>query len=224
MRRRPGLFVGLVTGVLASGAAWAQPPSPLPAPRAEEPHHLVVPLVENGDLKARTRPYEVVSGDPDKPGAAFVIRIFNLDNQVVPPHWHPEDEHIVVVKGTWLVGGGDRFDRAALREVAVGDYVFVPKKMSHFALSKGETVIQVHGIGPFKINFTDPWLRLSRPADSARFKFKGGARVRSSRGEGFVREGFSSEKNAVTQYIIEKDDGRAFWEFEAELEARPAVQ
>jgi quercetin dioxygenase-like cupin family protein len=214
-----------VISVSAGGAARGEPPSPVPPPdRAADAHHRLVPLFENGDLKARTRPYEVVSGDPDKAGAPFVIRIFNLDNQVVPPHWHPEDEHIVVVKGTWLVGGGDRFDRGALRELAVGDYVFVPKKMSHFALSKGETVIQVHGIGPFKINFTDPWLRLSRPADAPRFKFKAGARVRAARGEGFVREGFSSEKNAVTQYIVEKDDGGAFWEFEAELEARPAVQ
>jgi quercetin dioxygenase-like cupin family protein len=135
--------LGLVPSVCAGGAVWAgqAPPAP-PRDRNAEPHHRVIPLFENGTLKARTRPFEVVSGDPDKPGEPFVIRIFNLDNQVVPPHWHPEDEHIVVVKGTWLVGGGETFDRSALREVAVGDYVFVPKRMAHFALSKGETVIQ----------------------------------------------------------------------------------
>ena len=188
------------------------------APPAAAPHHQVVPLAADGALKTRGAPYEVVSGDPRTPGAPFVIRIYNYDNQVVAPHWHPTDEHVVVLKGSWLVGGGDVFERSALRELKTGDYVFFPKEMRHFALSKGDTVIQVHGVGPFKINFVDTWLFLSRPSDSARFGFKAGDRVRSrSRGEGHVREGVFSEKNAVKQYVIERDDGTAFWEFEDEL-------
>jgi hypothetical protein len=61
-----------------------------------KPHHTVIPLTtcNRGG---------VVSGDPNKPGAAFVIRIAHQANQVIVPHFHPEDEHIVVVKerGTW---------------------------------------------------------------------------------------------------------------------------
>ena len=48
----------------------------------------------------------VVSGDPDKPGAPFVIRILNPDGAKVPPHWHPTDEHITVLTGTFIVGMG----------------------------------------------------------------------------------------------------------------------
>jgi hypothetical protein len=33
----------------------------------------------------------------------------------------------------------------------VGDYAFVPKEMRHFGWSKTETVVQIHGIGPFKV-------------------------------------------------------------------------
>jgi hypothetical protein len=55
-----------------------------------------------------------VSGNPDKPGAQYVIRIPNDANQIVLPHWHPEDENIVVVKGAWYMGMGDKFDRSAL--------------------------------------------------------------------------------------------------------------
>jgi hypothetical protein len=32
----------------------------------------------------------------------------------------------------------------------------MPKAMRHFAIAKGETIIQVHGIGPFAINYVNP--------------------------------------------------------------------
>src|SRR5262249_30757975 len=94
--------------------------------------HLIVPL-EKDVLGGITR----VSGDPDTPGAPFVIRIANVDGEIVAPHWHPEDEHIVVIQGTWFLGTGDRFSRSDLQEMPVGTYALVPKKMNHFAMSQG---------------------------------------------------------------------------------------
>ena len=32
----------------------------------------------------------------------------------------------------------------------------MPKTMRHFAWAKGETIIQVHGIGPFEITYVNP--------------------------------------------------------------------
>jgi hypothetical protein len=32
----------------------------------------------------------------------------------------------------------------------------MPKEMRHFALCKGETIVQVHGAGPFKVNWVNP--------------------------------------------------------------------
>ena len=32
----------------------------------------------------------------------------------------------------------------------------MPKGMHHFAGAKGETIIQVHGMGPFEINYINP--------------------------------------------------------------------
>jgi hypothetical protein len=31
----------------------------------------------------------------------------------------------------------------------------MPKGMRHFAAAKGETIIQVHGIGPFEIHYVN---------------------------------------------------------------------
>jgi hypothetical protein len=194
-----------------------------------QPHHLVVPLTSKGL-------WGVVSGDPTKPGAQFVIRMYNDAGFIVLPHWHPEDEHITVVKGTWYLGSGDSFDRSAMRELNVGDYALVPKQMAHFAWSKTETIILIHGIGPFRQINTDAQQSLSGwtidlqkglirdPRSATYFKFKLNDRVRSDRGEGIIAYGQHSEKNKVTQYTVQKDDGGRFFETEDHLTALPQPQ
>ena len=98
----------------------------------------------------------VVSGDPDKAGAPFVMRMRYQGVVRVPPHWHPTDEHITVISGTFMVGMGEQFDESSATELAAGGYAFVPTKMAHYAWSKGDTLVQVHGIGPFAINYVNP--------------------------------------------------------------------
>jgi len=37
-----------------------------------------------------------------------------------------------------------------------GAYHFLPGKMHHAAETKGETILQLHGTGPFDIHYLDP--------------------------------------------------------------------
>lgn len=37
-----------------------------------------------------------------------------------------------------------------------GAYIFMPKEARHFAWVKDETVVQIHGVGPFKTIWVDP--------------------------------------------------------------------
>ncbi len=97
-----------------------------------------------------------VSGDFNAEGAPFVLRIRCADGIKVPAHWHPTDENVTVLKGTFLVGMGETFDETKLGTMNVGNFTFIPKEMRHFALNKGETIIQVHGLGPFKVNWVNP--------------------------------------------------------------------
>lgn len=55
-----------------------------------------------------------------------------------------------------MVGTGEVFDSSKLTPMEAGNFIFMPKAMRHFALCKGETVLQVHGIGPFKIIWLKP--------------------------------------------------------------------
>ena len=56
-----------------------------------------------------------------------------LDRVFIPSprgaHIHPIDEHITVVKGTWSLGIGRRFNQSALELMETGTYGMAPKNM-----------------------------------------------------------------------------------------------
>lgn len=97
-----------------------------------------------------------VFGDPGAEGAEFIIRIRCADGTKIPAHWHPTDEHLTVLKGSFLVGMGEKFDETKLQTLNLGDFILIPKEMRHFARAKGEHLAQIHGIGPFKVNWINP--------------------------------------------------------------------
>jgi hypothetical protein len=96
----------------------------------------------------------VLSGDPTKEGL-FVIRIKVPDGFKIPPHWHPSDENVTVIQGTMLIGVGEKYDAEKLQPMPAGSFMRMPKTMRHFGLAKGELIVQVHGIGPFAINYVN---------------------------------------------------------------------
>ncbi len=97
----------------------------------------------------------VLSGDPSKP-EPYTLRLKMSDGARVAPHWHPEDENVTVLQGTFLAGMGDKFDASAFHEFPVGSFVLMPKQMHHFASARGENILQLHGTGPFVINYVNP--------------------------------------------------------------------
>jgi protein-disulfide isomerase-like protein with CxxC motif len=50
----------------------------------------------------------------------------------------------------------DKFDKAATTGLIAGTYSMMPKEMRHFVWAEGETIIQLHGIGPFKTFYVNP--------------------------------------------------------------------
>lgn len=117
-------------------------------------------IVHFGDLKwtpiIKGCDIAVVEGNPDAEGQPFVIRIRCADGAKVPAHWHPTDEYLTVLKGAFLVGRGDNLDESKLQTMNVGNFLLMPKEMRHFAVNRGETIVQVHGMGPFKVNWVNP--------------------------------------------------------------------
>jgi quercetin dioxygenase-like cupin family protein len=97
----------------------------------------------------------VVYGDPSKDGA-YTLRLKMPDGYVIPAHFHPNPENLTVLAGTFMLGHGATPDNASLKDHVPGDYLFIPAKSPHFGRVSGETVVQLHGMGPFAITLAQP--------------------------------------------------------------------
>jgi hypothetical protein len=171
-----------------------------------------------------TQDVEILYGDPEKAGEPFVMRIRELPGTIIPPHKHPVDEHITVVQGTIYFGVGEKFDRAAMKEINIGGYAFIPKGSTMFGYIPDGAIVQVHGTGPFHIHWRagtrwlDKYKTLDDPDAASVFKFKKGERVSAKRGTGRIRQGYYSGE--ILQYEIEGEDGALFMANEEELRRR----
>jgi quercetin dioxygenase-like cupin family protein len=155
MRSRPVLMSAVALFGLAAAVPAADAKSVSPAP----PEAIFINAAE---LKWGEAPPDlpkgaqiaVLLGDPAKKGP-YTMRFKMPDGYKIPPHWHTLDEQLTVLSGTFLLHMGDKMDSPA-HELKLGAYHFLPGKMHHAAEAKGETVLQIHGMGPFDIHYLNP--------------------------------------------------------------------
>jgi len=97
----------------------------------------------------------VLFGDPSK-SAPYVIRAKLPDGYNGPRRTGTTtDENVTVIKGTFMIGKGEKFDAEHSETLPAGSFMRMPKEMRHFAWAKGEVIIQVHGVGPFEVNYVN---------------------------------------------------------------------
>ncbi|MGZ9057939.1 MAG: cupin domain-containing protein [Burkholderiaceae bacterium] len=77
-------------------------------------------------------------------------------NYQLPAHWHPGIEHVTVISGTFNMGMGDKLDRAKTKALTAGGIAIMQPKITHFAWTKDETIVQVHGMGPWGVTYVNP--------------------------------------------------------------------
>jgi hypothetical protein len=119
--------------VLPSDLKWGPAPSVGPS---------VQMAVIEGDLK---------SSEP------FIFRLKLPANFKVAVHTHPVVERVTVISGTFHLGIGDKFDAAKAKAYPVGGVAVMPPGMAMFAYTGAEeTVIQIHGSGPWGIKYLNP--------------------------------------------------------------------
>ena len=54
------------------------------------------------------------------------------------------------------MGMGDKLDQSKARPYAAGSFLTMPAKSNHYAITKGETVVEVAGLGPFALTYANP--------------------------------------------------------------------
>lgn len=97
----------------------------------------------------------VVSGNPMASGE-FVLRLDMPAGYRIAPHYHPTDEHLRVLRGTFLVGMGDHMNLRKTKRLTQGDTITAPATMHHYAAARGHTMIEVSGTGPFQLTYVNP--------------------------------------------------------------------
>lgn len=107
------------------------------------------PVFEKGAL------FTVIAGNPGEAGP-YVVRLKVPAGYRINPHWHPADENVTVISGTLAIGMGETFDKATMTELPAGGFVLLPAEMRHFAMAKTAAIVQVHGMGPFKLTYVNP--------------------------------------------------------------------
>jgi hypothetical protein len=96
----------------------------------------------------------VVQGNPFGAGP-YVVRMKMPDGYKIMPHFHPTTENVTVISGTFHLGTGDTFDDSKGAEMPAGSFGYVGPNMHHYAWATGETIVQVHGQGPFKLTYVN---------------------------------------------------------------------
>jgi quercetin dioxygenase-like cupin family protein len=150
MTHRPELRHYAIAAIVAfaSPLTWAQ-----------SSHHV---LVEPDKLNWAAVPslpkgaqIAVIEG-PMSEAVPFTVRLKFPANYRIPPHWHPAVERVTVLSGTFNMGSGDSFDNTKTQALNPGGVAIMPAKSPHYAWTASDTVVQLHGTGPWGITYIDP--------------------------------------------------------------------
>jgi hypothetical protein len=91
----------------------------------------------------------IMVGDPSKPGFYAVMIKWLAGNHFSHPHFHPHDRFIAVLKGTWWVGSGSKFDPDGTVPMPAGTFVTHYGQQVHFDGAKDEdAILLIVGDGP----------------------------------------------------------------------------
>lgn len=155
----------IFTAVLAASAALglalaAAPPRSASSSDKAAPTHI---MKNASELQWGDAPPElpagikatVLEGDPSKDGF-FAMRIKIPAGTVIAPHFHPKDERLTVLEGSFQLGMADKVDDSKLQTFTTGSYVSMPGGMHHFAKAKTDVVLQLATIGPWGITYLNP--------------------------------------------------------------------
>ena len=96
----------------------------------------------------------VLYGDPAVEGP-FSMRIKMPAKYLIPPHFHPQDENITVISGTFMMAKGDNA-KDKMMKLPAGSFARMKAGTHHFARADKEAVVQLNGMGPWGITYITP--------------------------------------------------------------------
>ena len=118
-------------------------------------------MISSNDLKWSDIPslppgakVAVIEG-PLNEAVPFTFRFKFPANYQIPAHWHSAVERVTVISGTFYMGVGDKLDMKKPMALSPGSMMIIQPKTNHFAWTKEEVVVQLHGTGPWAITYVN---------------------------------------------------------------------
>src|SRR3977135_2659181 len=153
-------------GAVAAGALLLT----LPASRRQEPTNPAAAVAKSAMLvRAEELRWEACSaalprgpkcatleGDRTVANVPFTYRLKIPDGYHIPPHTHPGDAHLTVIAGTLNIGFGEKLDVKATKPMPAGSFIVLPRGTRHFYWTRGETIVQSPGSGPWGGGYGHP--------------------------------------------------------------------
>lgn len=99
--------------------------------------------------------FALLEGDLSRE-APFTFRLALPAGYVIAPHIHPAYERVTVLSGTLHFGHGREFDRERTMALEQGGLAIMAPGEPMFGYTEEATVIQLHGMGPWGIEYLDP--------------------------------------------------------------------
>ena len=134
---------------LFATSAWAQHAGHHQAVNAADLKWSEVPSLPKGAQIA------LIEG-PMSQAVPFTVRLKFPANYAIPPHTHPAVERVTVLTGTFHMGMGEKFNRGGTEPVRAGDMMIMQPGTAHYAWTEAETIVQLHGTGPWGITYINP--------------------------------------------------------------------
>ncbi len=97
----------------------------------------------------------VIEGDLQEE-EPFTFRLRLEDGFKILPHIHPAYERGTVLKGTLHFAHGEEYDPDKTKELQEGSIFIMPPGEPMFGYAEGEVIFQLHGTGPWGIEYLDP--------------------------------------------------------------------
>lgn len=150
MQRALLVSVCVLVGVGGLGSAWA----------GEETSEHIFKTPDQLDWQpaasiGKGAEMATIEGDPKKEGP-FTLRLRFEDGLELKPHTHPEAERVTVLSGTLHLAEGEEFDKNKATALESGAIAIMPAGTPMFGYAEGETVVQLHGTGPWGIDYLNP--------------------------------------------------------------------
>ena len=96
----------------------------------------------------------LLQGDPNAAGR-YVMRVQLPANYKIPFHQHSNAMDVTVLSGTLYVANTQTYEKKKAFAVNPGDFYHLPALAPQFSFTKKETVLEIHGDGPYDVKYAN---------------------------------------------------------------------